>query len=148
MSIWYQKPDVKTFERYIPNTMIEHLDIRVEEVGDDFLMGSMPVDHRTVQSFGICHGGAYVVLAETLGSFASLFCVDFTQYHAVGLDINSNHIRAVKEGRVIGKASPIHLGRSTQVWEIRITNEAGKLANISRLTCVVKKGGVSQELLP
>jgi 1,4-dihydroxy-2-naphthoyl-CoA hydrolase len=97
----------------------------------------MPVDHRTKQPFGLLHGGASVVLAETLGSFAASISVDMEKYQCVGLEINANHIRSVKEGYVYGKATPLHVGRQTQVWEIRITNEAGQLVCVSRITIAV-----------
>ena len=98
----------------------------------------MPVDHRTHQPFGILHGGASVVLAETLGSIASYLCLkDPTKEQAVGLEINANHIRSVKEGFVYGKVTPIHIGRSTHIWEIRITNQENKLVCVSRLTVAI-----------
>ena len=99
----------------------------------------MPVDHRTKQPFGILHGGASVVLAETLGSVAGNYCLAEGEGYCVGLDINSNHIRAVSEGVVTGTAKPYHIGRTTQVWHIEIHNEAGKLINVSRLTLAVIK---------
>ena len=99
----------------------------------------MPVDHRTKQPFGILHGGASVVLAETLGSIAGNFCLEEGQGYCVGLDINSNHLRPVTEGKVIGTTRPYHIGRTTHVWHIEIHNEAGKLVNISRLTLAVVK---------
>lgn len=108
------------------------------EVGDDYIIARMPVDHRTHQPFGLLHGGASVVLAETIGSLASYLTLpDPTKQQAVGLDINANHIRGVKSGWVYGKATPIHIGRSTHIWEIKITNEAGKLVCISRLTMAI-----------
>jgi 1,4-dihydroxy-2-naphthoyl-CoA hydrolase len=117
------------------NTIASYLGIEYTEVGDDYIIARMPVDHRTHQPFGLLHGGASVVLAETVGSIASyLLLPDPTKQQAVGLDINANHIRGVKSGWVYGKVTPIHIGRSTHVWEIRITNEVGKLVCISRLT--------------
>ena len=110
--------------------------IRITEIGDDYLRGTMPVDGRTHQPYGILHGGASVALAETLGSTAAVLCCEAGRA-AVGLEINANHLRAVREGIVTGTARPVHLGRSTQVWEIRIENEAGELTCISRLTMAV-----------
>ena len=120
------------------NTVANHLGIEFTEIGDDYIAARMPVDRRTHQPFGILHGGASVVLAETLGSIASFLCLkDPAKQHAVGLEINANHIRSVKTGFVYGKVTPIHVGRSTQVWDIRITNEENKLVCISRLTCAI-----------
>jgi 1,4-dihydroxy-2-naphthoyl-CoA hydrolase len=118
-------------------TMGEHLGIEATEIGSDYICARMPVDHRTKQPFGLLHGGASVVLAETLGSFAASISVDMEKYQCVGLEINANHIRSVKEGYVYGKATPLHVGRQTQVWEIRITNEAGQLVCVSRITIAV-----------
>ncbi len=118
-------------------TMIEHLGIVITAAGDDWLRGTMPVDARTRQPYGLLHGGASVVLAETLGSMAGGLCVDPTREAVVGLEINANHLRAAREGLVIGTARALHVGRSTQVWEIRIENQAGKPVCISRLTLAV-----------
>ncbi|SDD67464.1 hotdog fold thioesterase [Aquimonas voraii] len=119
------------------DTLVQHLGIEVLEVGEDFIRGRMPVDHRTHQPFGLLHGGASVALAETLGSMAASLCVDPATQMAVGLEINANHLRAVTTGWVIGTARPIHVGRSTQVWDIRIENETGQPVCISRLTMAV-----------
>jgi len=120
------------------NTISQHLGIEFTEVGADYLIARMPVDTRTHQPFGILHGGASVVLAETLGSIASYLCLkDPEKQRAVGLEINANHIRSVKEGFVYGKVTPIHIGRSTQIWDIKITNEENKLVCISRLTVAI-----------
>ncbi|PWJ57413.1 1,4-dihydroxy-2-naphthoyl-CoA hydrolase [Dyadobacter jejuensis] len=120
------------------NSMSEHVGIEFIEIGKDFLVAKMPVDARTQQPFGILHGGASVVLAETLGSVASYLCLpDPSKQQAVGLDINANHIRPVSEGFVYGKAQALHIGRSTHIWEIKITNEDQKLVCISRLTVAI-----------
>ncbi|CAG5002676.1 Putative esterase [Dyadobacter sp. CECT 9275] len=120
------------------NSIAEHLGIEFTEIGEDYLMARMPVDHRTHQPFGILHGGASVVLAETLGSIASYLCLDKSaQKNAVGLEINANHLRPVREGFVYGKVTPIHIGRSTHIWDIKITNEENKLVCISRLTVAI-----------
>lgn len=119
--------------------MVEHLGIEFTEMGEDFLRGKMPVDHRTKQPAGLLHGGASVTLAETLGSTAAYLCVDMEKFYCVGLDINANHIRAVTDGFVIGTARPLHIGKSTQVWEIKIVDEKEKLVCISRITMSVIK---------
>jgi 1,4-dihydroxy-2-naphthoyl-CoA hydrolase len=119
------------------NTMFSFLGIKITEVGDDYLKGTMPVDHRTKQPLGLLHGGANCVLAESIGSMAANYCVDTTKNFAVGLDINANHLRPVKDGLVTAIAKPLHMGKTTQVWEIKIENEEGKLACISRLTIAI-----------
>lgn len=137
MALWKQIPTVEQLNAMRANTMIETLDIRLTEIGDDFLRGTMPVDARTHQPYGLLHGGASVALAETLGSMAAMLCTDPAIEATVGLDINANHLRAVSSGLVTGTARPFHVGRSTQVWEIRIEDAAGKLVCISRLTMAV-----------
>lgn len=117
-------------------TLMHALGIRITEIGDDVIRGTMPVDARTHQPFGLLHGGASVALAETLGSFGGTLCCA-PGFVAVGLEINANHVRGVTDGTVTGTARPLHVGRSTQVWEIRIEDEAGKLVCISRLTLAV-----------
>lgn len=117
--------------------MVEHLGIEITEIGDDFLRATMPVDHRTMQPMGLLHGGASVALAETLGSTAAYGCIDPARQQAVGLEINANHVRAVRGGTVTGTARPLHLGRTTQLWEIRIEDDRGRLVCISRLTMAV-----------
>lgn len=124
-------------------TMMEHLGIEYLEIGHNFLKARMPVDHRTVQPLRMLHGGASAVLAESLGSMAANISVDPERFYCVGLEINANHIKAVRTGWVYGTASPLHIGRRTQVWETRIMNEQGGLVCISRLTLAVieKKQG-------
>ena len=119
------------------NTMVEHLGIEFTEVTDSAITATMPVDHRTVQPYGILHGGASVALAETLGSVAAHASIDFTKYQSVGLEINANHIRSVRSGKVTGTATPIHIGRSTHVWSIEIKNDEGKLVCTSRITMAI-----------
>jgi 1,4-dihydroxy-2-naphthoyl-CoA hydrolase len=114
-----------------------HLDIRLTALGDDFLRGDMPVDERTRQPFGLLHGGANVVLAETLGSLASNFCLETPRFYSVGQEISASHLRSARSGRVTGTARPIHLGGRSHVWEVRIEDEAGRLSCISRLTMAV-----------
>lgn len=136
MSIWKQQIDLATINRWSENTLMRTIDIRITALGEDYLRGTMPVDSRTRQPYGILHGGASVALAETLGSTAAMLCCD-EGMATVGLEINANHLRAVREGIVTGTARPLHVGRSTQVWEIQIENEAGELTCISRLTMAV-----------
>ena len=137
MAIWYRNYSLEELKGRGIGTMVEHLGINITEIGDDFLKGTMPVDHRTVQPMGILHGGASVALAETLGSLAANFVVDNQVKYCVGLDINANHIRATRKGFVAGVARPLHLGSSTQVWSIEITDEENRLLCISRLTMAV-----------
>jgi 1,4-dihydroxy-2-naphthoyl-CoA hydrolase len=114
-----------------------HLGIEVVEVGSDFLRARMPVDQRTRQPAGVLHGGASVVLAETLASWAAAYVVDPSRFHCVGQEINANHVRAVRSGWVYGEARAHHIGRSTHVWEVKITNDDGKLVSIARVTMAV-----------
>jgi 1,4-dihydroxy-2-naphthoyl-CoA hydrolase len=137
MPIWKQDTDLTRLNSWSANTLMEALGIRITAVGDDWLQGTMPVDRRTHQPYGLLHGGASVALAETLGSTAAMLTLDASKERAVGLDINANHVRGVLSGTVTGTARPLHTGRSTQVWEIRIEDEASKLVCISRLTMAV-----------
>jgi len=121
------------------NSMVEHLGIIYTDVGKKYISAKMPVDHRTHQPMGLLHGGASVALAETLGSVAATFSVDHQKYSCVGIEINANHVKSVTEGWVVGTAKPLHLGKSTQIWEITINNESGELVCISRLTLAVIK---------
>jgi 1,4-dihydroxy-2-naphthoyl-CoA hydrolase len=139
MPIWKQPVDLETANAWSRRTLMQALGIRITEIGDDFLRGTMPVDDRTRQPYGILHGGASVALAETLGSTAAMLCCGDGRA-AVGLDINANHLRAVREGLVTGTARAVHVGRSTQVGEIRIEDDAGKLVCIARLTMAVVPG--------
>jgi 1,4-dihydroxy-2-naphthoyl-CoA hydrolase len=117
--------------------MVAHLGIEFTEVGEDFIIAKMPVDERTRQPLGLLHGGASVALAETLGSIAATCCVDSSVQYCVGLEINANHVKSAKSGFVFGKTMPIHVGKRTQIWEIRITDEGGDLVCISRITIAV-----------
>ena len=136
--IWKTKPTVEGIKTMGKDSMGHFLDIEIIEVGDDYITGRMPVNEKTRQPYGILHGGASCVLAETLGSIGGAFCVDMPAQIVVGLEINANHLRPAKDGYVIGTARPIHLGRTTHVWDIKITNEKGDLVCISRLTLAVK----------
>ena len=137
MSLWKSPIDLDRINSWNRNTLVEHLGMRVTEIGDDFVRGTMPVDARTHQPFGLLHGGASVALAESLGSLAGNLCIDSGAELAVGLDINANHVRSVTSGLVTGTARALHLGRTTQVWEIRIEDEHARLVCISRLTLAV-----------
>jgi 1,4-dihydroxy-2-naphthoyl-CoA hydrolase len=117
--------------------MIQHLNIEFTDIKENSIYAKMPVDHRTKQPYGLLHGGASIVLAETLGSVAAYGCIDTTKQYCVGLEINANHIRSVRDGYVTGVASPIHIGNKTQVWEIRIHNEILDLICISRITLAI-----------
>jgi len=140
MRIWFDKSiSLEKIRSFGPRTISEHLGIEWTEIGDNFLRAKMPVDHRTIQPFGLLHGGASCVLAETLGSFASYLTMDPNEYNCVGIEINANHIRSAKDGFVHGSCHPIHLGSSTHIWDIRISNEDGKLICISRLTVAIIK---------
>ena len=137
------RPDITldTHNQWSEGTLMQPLGIRFTEIGPDYVRGTMPVDARTHQPYGLLHGGASVALAETLGSTAAGLCVEEGQ-GVVGIEINANHLRGVREGIVTGTARPLHVGRSTQVWEIRIEDEAGQLVCISRLTlAVIRKRG-------
>ena len=135
-SIWKTPIDLERLNAPSP-TINSLLDIRIEAAGDDWLSASMPGDERTHQPYGILHGGASVVLAETVGSIASYQCIDTSRYYCVGLDINANHLRAVRSGRVTAVAKAVHLGRTTHVWDIRLHDDAGNQTCISRLTMAI-----------
>jgi 1,4-dihydroxy-2-naphthoyl-CoA hydrolase len=125
-------------------TLIDSLGIVFSEIGDDYVRGTMPVDKRTVQPYGLLHGGASVALAETLGSMGAAMCVDAAEYQVVGQEINANHVRAARSGLVTGTARPVHLGGRTHVWTIDILNEAQKLVCTSRLTiAVIRRGALT-----
>ena len=136
MSLWRTTPNIEQLNAAAKNTISEVLDIRFESFDDESLTASMVVDHRTHQPFGLLHGGASVVLAETVGSMAAYLCVD-SKFYCVGLEINANHLRGVRSGRVTATARMIHLGRTTQVWDIRLSNDEGKVSCVSRLTMAV-----------
>jgi 1,4-dihydroxy-2-naphthoyl-CoA hydrolase len=137
MPVFNPTLNLEMLKKLSANTMVEHLGIVFTAIGEDYIEATMPVDHRTHQPMGLLHGGASVSLAETLGSVAATFCVDFNKQYCVGLDINANHIKSVREGTVTGRTTPIHIGKRTQVWEVRITNEQQELVCISRITLAV-----------
>lgn len=136
MSIWIKPISLPLLHQLNLHTAASHLGIEITEVGDDFLRGRVPVDERTRQPFGILHGGVSVVLAETLGSIGAYYACP-EGHHGVGLDINANHIRAAASGWVTGTARAVHLGRTTQVWQIDLVNDSGELTCVSRITMAI-----------
>jgi 1,4-dihydroxy-2-naphthoyl-CoA hydrolase len=137
MGIWRDSFPLELVNEHSRGTLVSHLGIEFIEAGDDYVTARMPVDARTRQPAHVLHGGASVALAETLASWAATFVVDREQNYCVGLEINANHVRAAGSGWVIGTARPVHLGRSTHVWEVRITDESNRLVCISRVTMAV-----------
>jgi 1,4-dihydroxy-2-naphthoyl-CoA hydrolase len=137
MAIWRDSFPLEFVQQHSQNTLITQLGIEFIEAGDDYLKARMPVDARTHQPAQTLHGGASVALAETLASWAATFVVDRATNYCVGLEINANHVRPIGTGYVIGTARPVHLGRSTQIWEVRITDEAERLICVSRVTMAV-----------
>ena len=142
MTIWQRQPDLEQLNSTGRESIVGLLDIRFEAFDEQSITASMPVDARTHQPYGLLHGGASVVLAETLGSMASHYCIDPERFYCVGLEVNANHLRALRSGRVTGVCRPVHLGRSTHVWDIRLSGEDGKPSCISRLTVAVVPLGV------
>lgn len=137
MSLWLRTPNIEQLTAAQKNTIGDVLDIRFEAFDDNSLTASMVVDHRTHQPYGLLHGGASVVLAETVGSTASYLCIDSSKFYCVGLEINANHLRGLRSGRVTAVARPIHIGRTTHVWDIRLSSDEGKASCISRLTMAI-----------
>jgi len=140
-SVFREPVSLQALNALSADTVIARLGIVFTAVGEDWLQATMPVDARTHQPYGILHGGASVVLAETLGSSAGNLCVDNSEKICVGLEINANHVRAKREGQVTGTARALHVGRSTQLWDIRIEDEQGRLVCTSRLTLAVVPAG-------
>ena len=139
--IWTSPRSVEELNSGRRGTLVEHLGIEITEIGADFVRATMPVDGRTRQPFGLLHGGASVALAETLGSLGATMCIDNEKYQCVGQEINANHVRAVREGRVTGTARPVHLGGRSQVWVIDVVSDAGNLVCTSRLTIAIIRRG-------
>jgi 1,4-dihydroxy-2-naphthoyl-CoA hydrolase len=137
MSIWFRQFTLDEVRQFQHDTMGEHLGIEITDVAPDYLEARMPVNGRTMQPDRILHGGASVALAETLGSVGGTMCVDRERFQVVGQEINANHLRPAMSGHVTGRAKPIHLGRRSQVWNIEITDERGRLVCVSRLTIAV-----------
>jgi len=136
-AIWFRPRTPAELNAMHAGTMTDRLGIEFTEVGPDFIRGCMPVDARTLQPFGLLHGGASVTMAETLGSVGATLTVDPERMQVVGQEINANHIRSVRRGQVVGTARPVHLGGRSQVWAIEIREERGKLVCVSRLTLAV-----------
>ncbi len=137
MSIFKTHITLDALNKLSANSLVEHLGIQYTGLGEDFIEAKMPVDHRTHQPLGLLHGGASVALAETLGSVAAMCCVDSSQQYPVGLEINANHIKSVRNGFVVGRVKPLHIGKKTQVWEIRICTEQDELVCVSRITLAI-----------
>jgi len=137
MALFPENVTLEVLNKLSRNTMAERIGIEFTAIGADYLEAKMPVDERTQQPFGLLHGGASVALAETMGSMAAAFCVDTSRQFCVGLEINANHIRGVRQGFVRGITKPVYIGKRTQVWEIRILNETDELVCISRITMAV-----------
>ena len=137
--LWKQEHDVERLQQTMQGTLLEHLGLTIEGIGDDWISVRMPVDKRTIQPYGILHGGASVALAESLGSLASVLCIEDPSTHTpVGVEINANHLRPVPEGRyVIGTLSPVRIGRRIHVWNIEIRDPDDRLVCISRLTIMI-----------
>jgi 1,4-dihydroxy-2-naphthoyl-CoA hydrolase len=135
--IWFTEATPEQINQLAPGTMVERIGIEFTEVGDDFLKARMPVDDRTVQPARLLHGGASVVLAETLGSVAANLCIDPARKTAVGLEINANHVRAVRDGVVAGTARALHLGATTHIWQIMISDARERLVCVARLTMAI-----------
>lgn len=136
-SIWHRRPDPALIHKMSQKTIDGHLGIEIIDVGDDYIVGTMPVDQRTVQPYGVVHGGANIVLAESLGSIAGGHVIDMTKQLCFGQEVSATHVRPVSSGLVIGTARPIHLGKRSHVWEIRLTNEEGKLSCLAKLTLAI-----------
>ncbi len=136
-SIWFSTPNLENMNVMCKNTACEALGIEITEVGPDYIRGTMPADTRTFQPFGLVHGGANVVLAETLGSIGANLLVDNSKFYCVGQEVNANHLRGVRSGKVTGTAKLWHAGKSSQVWNIELYDDSGKLSCISRLTMAV-----------
>ncbi|MEO8473144.1 MAG: hotdog fold thioesterase [Chryseolinea sp.] len=137
MGIFKTITTVEELNKWASNTLAEQIGIEITSIGDDFLEAKMPVDKRTHQPLGLLHGGASVALAETLGSISAMLCLDTDKQYCVGLEINANHIKPARDGFVFGRTKAIHIGKRTQVWEIRITLPEGDLVCISRITMAV-----------
>ena len=134
MTIWHKPPSLEQINRSHDHTAVSQMGIEFTEVGEDSLTARMPVDARTKQPAGLLHGGATMLLAETLASCAAWQTIDRSVMTAVGLEINANHVRSARDGWVTGRVTPVHLGRSTQIWEVRVTDEQARLVSVGRVT--------------
>ncbi|GAB2693524.1 hotdog fold thioesterase [Aliiglaciecola aliphaticivorans] len=138
MSIWFETPKLEDLNLLMENIKIHRsLGLEITEIGDDFIRGTMPADERTFQPFGVVHGGANVVLAETLGSIAGYLCVDKNKFQVFGQEVSASHIRSISTGIVTATARAVHLGSRSQIWEIHMHNDLGKLSCLSKLTMAV-----------
>lgn len=135
--IWFKQYRLEEINAINQQTLASHIEIEFTAIDENSLKATMPVDHRTVQPAGLLHGGASAALAETLGSVGSYLTIDTSKQACVGLELNINHVRGVKAGKVTGTATPEHLGKTTHIWNIRIENEKGQLVAISRLTMMI-----------
>lgn len=139
MSIWFKKPSLEDINRLSKDTILEHIGIEISDIGEDYIEGTMPADKRTYQPYNLVHGGANIVLAESLGSTGGALTLNPDKYYCVGQEVNANHIRAVRSGLVTGRAEQVYGGGRSQVWEIKLYNDANQLTCISRLTLAVVK---------
>jgi 1,4-dihydroxy-2-naphthoyl-CoA hydrolase len=137
MAIWFDNYSIADLNKMCENTIHDALGIQFTEIGNDYITATMPVDTRTVQPIGLLHGGATVVLAESLGSIGAYLVIDPKKYSCVGIEVNANHVRGVRRGIVTGTARPVHLGKTTQIWDIKVVNEPGHLVCVSRLTLAI-----------
>jgi len=140
MSIWYKKNyTIEDLNKMSKGTMADHLGMQFTEIGEDFIKLQLPVDHRSKQPYGLLHGGASAALAETIGSVASSMCINNEKQLCVGMEINCNHLRGVRDGVVTATARPLHLGAASHVWDIKIEDEKERLVCVSRLTVAILK---------
>ena len=139
MSIWFKPPEIEQVKRWGDGTMLAHLGIEITDIGDDYIEATMPADHRTFQPYKLVHGGANVVLAESLGSIGAQLTVDPERYYCVGQEVNANHLRSVRDGEVRARAEQVYKGKTSQVWETKLYDHRNKLTCISRLTVAVVK---------
>jgi 1,4-dihydroxy-2-naphthoyl-CoA hydrolase len=137
MSIWFKQPNLEQVNSWSKGTILEQIGVEITVIGDDYVEGTMPADNRTFQPYGLIHGGANVVLAESLGSTGGALTLDLEKYRCVGQEVNANHLRGVTSGIVTGRAIQLYAGRRSQVWETKIYDSRNKLACISRLTLAI-----------
>lgn len=142
MSIWFKEPNLEEINSWSVDTILVHLGIEITDIGENYIEGTMPADKRTFQPYKLVHGGANVVLAESLGSIGGMLTLNPDEYYCVGQEVNANHLRAVRSGVITGRAEQVYRGRKSQVWEIKLYDEENKLTCISRLTLAVVKNAV------
>ena len=134
-----KKNTLEQIDAFQKNTMTDHLGIKITDYGNNYICGKMPVDHRTKQPYGLLHGGASVALAETLGSIGAGMQIDYNNQSVVGIEINASHLKSIKKGWVYGRAQPLRVGKTIQVWDINITDKDDNLICVSRLTLAIIK---------